>query len=148
MVTSDTGFYESRDRRALAVPLRDETSQQAHEIRIYPDLSAFLETIDNELVAVDEAAIARAIAARVLTRASKIAEEYDYILHAEPQAMIRGYGTAKPWLIAVSCEIEFRADAPGHPEEIKRITIKGVFWYDPTSNVITKITAGEASIQL
>lgn len=114
-VTNDSAFYESRDRKNLAIQLQTELVRLGRDVRIYPTIHAFLAaSAQSEIVVIEKDVILDAIREAVTPLAHEIAAERvasrstkKFELGHARNLAIKGYGTPKPSVVAVTFSVLF-----------------------------------------
>jgi len=157
LVTNDSAFYENRDRsRGLASPLREELARSGRDVRIYPNLTEFIEAMDKTVATLDNDAIGAAIVQALTPIAHEIAagsRGEQFVLGPASRLRIKGYATPKPSVVAVSFEVSFALKRTeienGEERQIDaKLRIGGACSYDPNRHEVSEIEVNEWSKNL
>jgi hypothetical protein len=151
LVTSDSAFYEGRKPgNGLAGTLRSEVERKGVNITIHPTVRDLLTGLGDTVVAIDENAIARAIADSVTPAARDLLLRHESPAQGkfelgEPLSWkIKGYATPKPAVVAVSFEVTFDLNlaATGNEAwgmEKGKFRLEGECEFDPNSGAVAQI---------
>ena len=156
LISNDHAFYEGGNRSAaLASPLAAELKAINRSVTIYPNLNAFLGTMDSEITQVDEDTISAAIVAAVAPEAREVASNQggEFELGALRNIQITGYATPKESIVAVSFIVTFDISRSEHINTDRqrpniKMRLTGGCSYDPNAKVVSEIEISEWSKSL